>query len=296
MTRMTTGAVTLLAAFATAGVTNAQPPPLPERANEALVFQNDGAIDEAITAWTDVATGIEQIVLQGAALQAPVPRDAQRLAAEAWFSVGFLGREEPTQSIAAYTRAVLLDPAMAKAYYNRGNMKFLQARYREALEDYQISADLEEDAHTHYNLGNARLVTGDCRGAVETYRHAEGLSGADTPPYMSRNRIYAMIACGDLEQAANELDKSTVPNKAKDLQALKDISDLIGDSDVSTSYRHDPSMGFVVTVRAAADQERKTYKMVGTAGNAGSTGSTAARSARGGEGIAFSVEVTPAGR
>ena len=290
MTRMTTGAVTLLAALAAAGAANAQTPPLPQRASEALAFQEGGQIDEAIKAWTDVATGVERMVLQAA-----VPGDARQIAAEAWFSVGFLGREEPAESIAAYTRAVLLEPAMAKAYYNRGNMKFLQGRYRGALEDYQISADLEEDAHTHYNLGNARLFTGGCRGAVEAYRHAEGLRGAGSiRPYISRNRIYAMIACGDFAEAKKELGELALPNKLGDLSVLEDIISLIGgDSDVPTSYAFNPSTGFVVTVRA--DAEPREHRMAGTAGNAGSAGSTAVRGARGGEGVAFRVEVAPAG-
>ena len=287
MTSMTTGAVTLLAALATAGIANAQPPPLHQRASEALAFQEGGQVDKAITAWTDVATGVEQIVRQAA-----IPGDARRIAAEAWFSVGFLVREKPAESIAAYTRAVLLEPAMAKAYYNRGNMKFLQERYREALDDYQISADLEEDAHTHYNLGNARLFTEDCRGAVEAYDHAEGLTGAGRIPYISRNRIYAMIACGDFAEAKEELRESAVPNKDSDLQALEDIIRQIGDvSDVSTSYAFDPSTGFVVKV--TVDAESREFTMAGTAGNAGSTGSTAVQDARGGDGVAFRVAVAP---
>ncbi|MBO5915320.1 MAG: tetratricopeptide repeat protein, partial [Bacteroidales bacterium] len=53
-------------------------------------------------------------------------------------------------------------PGFIYAWYNRGNMRFMQKDYRSALEDYNRAIELNEDfAEAWYNRGVTRIYLGE---------------------------------------------------------------------------------------------------------------------------------------
>ena len=60
-------------------------------------------------------------------------------------------------AIAAYNRAIALDPRFVDAYINRGNAKATLGQERAALADYDRAVALApEDAYAYYNRGCAK--------------------------------------------------------------------------------------------------------------------------------------------
>ena len=79
-----------------------------------------------------------------------------KIAAHAWFSVGYLV-EELKEKVSAYDQAIRLDPNLAQAYNNRGGAKVALERYQAAIDDYGEAIRLEpKDAQAYYNRGFAK--------------------------------------------------------------------------------------------------------------------------------------------
>ncbi len=81
------------------------------------------------------------------------------LAADSWFSVGYLllSKGDFKGAMDAYDKALRLHPSYAKAYNNRGKSKFFLNQYDEALVDYDEALRLDPDhANAYYNRGEAK--------------------------------------------------------------------------------------------------------------------------------------------
>ncbi|MCY4612177.1 MAG: tetratricopeptide repeat protein [Nitrospira sp.] len=121
---------------------------------EADSFQKNDMIDKAIEKWRDIANSVKQ-------------KD-KTLAARAWFSVGYLTREkvrgDPDKivlqdSIAAYSKAIRLNPKYADAYYNRGLAKVELGQYQDAITDYEKAIRLKpNDLSAYYNLSKTKQL------------------------------------------------------------------------------------------------------------------------------------------
>ena len=106
--------------------------------SQAVSLQQQGKRDDAIEKWRAIA-----LLAEGS---------DNKLAARAWFSIGYLGRE-PENTIAACDEAIRLKPDYAKAYYNRGNAKVALDLKNEARKDFETALELARKAN------NAKIVT-----------------------------------------------------------------------------------------------------------------------------------------
>lgn len=92
----------------------------------AVKLQERGSLEESIERWRAVAIVSEE--------------SDKDLAAQAWFSVGYLCRKHDKgaseKAIDAYSRAIGSRPDFAGAYNNRGVSKASLDRLKEAIEDY----------------------------------------------------------------------------------------------------------------------------------------------------------------
>ncbi len=96
--------------------------------------------------------------------------------ADAWFDVGFCADRDPTSfptAIAAYERAIEIDPVHVPSLINLGNVYYELGQFRRAREIYARAAAVDDqNPRTHFNLANACDELGDLLGAVRAYRRA----------------------------------------------------------------------------------------------------------------------------
>ena len=108
----------------------------------AVSLQREGKREQASEIWRGVAHVTED----------------QGLAARAWFSVGYLLRDNrPEKAIRAYDNALRLDPSGAGAYTNRGIAKTQLGCYEEAIADFDQAIRLNPKlAEAFFNRGLAK--------------------------------------------------------------------------------------------------------------------------------------------
>lgn len=101
---------------------------------------------------------------------------AEPRSADAWFDVGFCADRDRASfpaAIAAYQRALDLDPEHVPSLINLGNVFYELGQFDRAREQYARAAALDaENPRTHFNLGNACDEMGDLLGALRAYRRA----------------------------------------------------------------------------------------------------------------------------
>jgi len=79
----------------------------------------------------------------------------------------------------SYTRALDINPQLATAFNNRGNLFRSRKQFAEALQDYRQALELEPGAiDTHYNLGQLALLQGDFAVGWPKYEWRERIEAA----------------------------------------------------------------------------------------------------------------------
>jgi tetratricopeptide (TPR) repeat protein len=114
--------------------------------------------------------------------------------ADAWFDIGFFADRERSgypRAIAAYERALRIDPHHVPALINLGNIYYELADYERARSIYARATLIDsENPRTHFNLGNACDELGDLLGAARAYRAALAL----WPRYADAHFNFALVA------------------------------------------------------------------------------------------------------
>lgn len=114
--------------------------------------------------------------------------------ADAWFDVGFCADRDrasfPT-AIAAYKRALEIDPEHVPSLINLGNVYYEMSHFDLAQDAYGRACAIDPDnPRTHFNLGNASDELGDLLGAMRAYRAALAL----WPGYADTHFNLALVA------------------------------------------------------------------------------------------------------
>ena len=160
----------------------------------AVDLQRQGRNKEALEKWRAIASIAERI--------------DNNLAARAWFSVGYLVRDESLEDcISANDRAIRLKPDYANAYNNRGNAKGKLERYEAALADFDQAILLKPDhAGAYSNRGVAKYELGRHEGAVADYDEAIRLKPDYAEAYI--NRSVANQKLGQYEGAVADCNEA----------------------------------------------------------------------------------------
>lgn len=114
--------------------------------------------------------------LGGVATMPPQRSSARTREADRWFQRGLELEETGApveQAVAAYEKAIELNPLAAGALVNLGTIEYRRNRFKEAERYYRKA--LEVDANyplAHFNLGNLFDEMGDTRRAFEHYQKA----------------------------------------------------------------------------------------------------------------------------
>ncbi|MCS6938716.1 MAG: tetratricopeptide repeat protein [Roseiflexus sp.] len=131
-------------------------------------------------------------------------------AAQTFFRLGWLyqtSRNSLAQAVAAYTRAIALNPNNPIAYYNRGIACAEQGDLARAIADYTRAIDLDPKyAVAYYNRALARCKQGDLVGAIADYDNVLLLDPGDARACASRGM--ARYSQGDLDGAVADFDRA----------------------------------------------------------------------------------------
>ena len=108
------------------------------------------------------------ISLAGLALVLAAADAVQGMAYEALVSFGLAEgrRQRFEEAAAAFDRAIALDSARPEAWTERGGLRFLQARYPEAVRDLQQALERREDTYARELLASALYLAGGFDEAV----------------------------------------------------------------------------------------------------------------------------------
>ncbi|RZJ66378.1 MAG: tetratricopeptide repeat protein [Flavobacterium sp.] len=133
-------------------------------------------------------------------------------------------------AIADYSVAIKLDPALANAYYHRGELYERQENYANAIADYSQCIVLDSRSYkAHFARGYARSVTDDVKGAIEDYSRCIGMDPMKAMAYINRGYLYHSLkaydkAISDFDRALqiNRNDGETYANRGFSKAFLKD--------------------------------------------------------------------------
>ena len=125
--------------------------------------------------------------------------------------------KHPVGAIAELDRAIELDPELAVAYYNRGNIKFSLGEHNGAIADYDRAIEHKRDfAEAYNNRGNAKSNLGERRGAIADYDRAIEHKRDFAEAYNNRGIVKADD--GDRSGAMADLDRA-IELKPDDMEA-----------------------------------------------------------------------------
>ena len=182
---------------------------------DALSFQQQGEIENAIEKWHAVALVAEE--------------SDNSLAARAWLSIGFLLLSKGDSSfnkeiLDAHNKAIDLMPDYAGAYINRGNVHINLKKYEKAFADFKKAIDLEPNyAEAYFNRGNLHAKLKEYEKAFADYDEALRLKPNYAEAFYNRGTTKAELHRKD--EARKDLEKAIIlaqeTNKAELIKLVK---------------------------------------------------------------------------
>ena len=158
--------------------------------SEVISIQQQNRTDEAMKRWRAIAN-----ITEGT--------DDGR-AAEAWFNIGYLTSPNNVEgenfegAIAAYDKAIELNPNLPVAYYNRGNAKISLGQTPSAIADYDEALRLNSSYVLVYiNRGNAKAQLNRIDEARRDFETALNLAQAEGSANLM---IQARVALNNLDR------------------------------------------------------------------------------------------------
>ena len=182
----------------------------------AVSYQSEGKADEAIELWRSIARFSEG--------------DYQDLAAQAWFSIGYLiHAKNPADSIPAYDKAILLNPRLAGAFTNRGNAKAALERYQDAIFDHTEAIRLDRSvAEAYNNRGVAKQMLKLYEEAIADHSKAIFLNPDLLKAYSNRGEC--KFELGLVDEARADLETArTLARKAGEIGLASDLEHRLSD-------------------------------------------------------------------
>jgi tetratricopeptide (TPR) repeat protein len=167
------------------------------------------------------------------------------------------GRYE--EAIAAYQRAIELDPEDAAPHNGLGIVYRAQGRHEEAIAAYQRAIALDpEDADYHNNLGIAYQHAGRYEEAIAAYQRAIELDPEYAVPRVGLAGVYRHI--GDTDASSRHVEQSRRLLAPDDYYNKACIESIAGNADAALKYlakalerapgmqnwaRRDPDLAFI---------------------------------------------------
>jgi tetratricopeptide (TPR) repeat protein len=119
----------------------------------------------------------------------------------------FIDSKDFENAIAAYTKAIELDPKYAMAYYNRGNAYRALGKREQTITDYSKAIELDPKyVYAYNNLGAVYRSLGKNEQAIADFNKAIELNPKDAYAYSNRGNAHR--ALGKNEQAIADFNKA----------------------------------------------------------------------------------------
>ena len=131
--------------------------------------------------------------------------------APAWSNLGAtLGElDRPADALAAFERALALDPLSPQALNNVGVVRRELGRLTDSEKAFRQVIELTPRlAFGHYNLGHTLFLQGRFQAALSAYAEGQALDLEKNPVQASRLAL-CKVATGDTEGALRELQRAT---------------------------------------------------------------------------------------
>ena len=196
------------------------------------------------------------------------------------------------QAIEHYTKAIQLDPQMARAYYNRGNAESNLANYEEALKDYSKAIQLDPYySESFFNRANANADLCRFQAAIDDYDEATRLGSKNA--LFNKGNILIVTGCFDealqcYKEA--ELKGTDISGVSNNRRSLEKVIDTIGDREYTMKKSEVPyEVPYFVSVQIVGyDDETECIPFQGRVGNTGNFPS--GKGFPGGEGFVIIIE------
>ncbi|MCY3664045.1 MAG: tetratricopeptide repeat protein [Gemmatimonadetes bacterium] len=223
----------------------------------------------------------------------------------------YIGRTDQSekryrQAIEHYTKAIELNPQMARAYYNRGNANSDLKDYEEALKDYSKAIQLDpEYSDSFFNRANANADLCRFQEAVADYDEAIRL-GSENALFNKGNVLVLLGRFDEALQCYRESPLNRMDNAGalENRRAVEKVIDIIGNQDYTikkskldvidsmeytTKKSKEPRCVLVLSVLIAGYEEKKEY--ISFQGRVGNTGNfPSGEGFSGGDGFVVIVE------
>ncbi len=134
------------------------------------------------------------------------------------------------RAIAAYSRAINLDPKMTSAYVNRGSAYAAKGNYDRALADYNQAVQLDPaDMATRFNRGNVYRKRREYSLALNDYSEAIRLDPTDPDAYFNRGEVLRRMK--RLPEAAADFQRVIKLSAGKDEAGAEQARRLLQELD-----------------------------------------------------------------
>ncbi len=157
---------------------------------------------------------------------------------DVWFLLGMYAQRtgDSQRAIESYDRAVAADARGYRALINRGNVRFEEGDYAQAIRDYTAAAERNpRAAEALYNLSVARGASYDFQGQARAIAEARAISEPSVDEWSSRLTLSRVVpAAYSVERARQHIERWNSQPKSRRLPG------------------HLPERGLLATVRSPA--------------------------------------------
>jgi tetratricopeptide (TPR) repeat protein len=136
---------------------------------------------------------------------------------DAWFLIAMYAERagDYSRALTAYGRAIESDPKDYRALVNRGNVRFIEGDYVEAIGDYEEAARRAPDAaEAFYNLSVARSEIYDFKGQERARARALEISRRDVDNWSSRPPLSRVVPAAYRLSIARERSERWTPRSS----------------------------------------------------------------------------------
>jgi tetratricopeptide (TPR) repeat protein len=127
-----------------------------------------------------------------------------------------------------YDKALETDPTSQKGIFNQGGAYYQQEKYEEALQNYEIAAEMLDDkterAGAYHNLGNTYFKSQELEKSIEAYKNSLRLNPYDEDTRYNLALAQSMLQQQEQQQQDQNQDQQDQQDK-EDQQDQQDQQD-----------------------------------------------------------------------
>jgi len=128
-----------------------------------------------------------------------------------------------------YSEVLEADPTSQKGLFNQGGAYYQQEKYEEALQNFEIAAEMLDDpterAGAYHNLGNTYFKSQDLEKSIEAYKNALRINPGDEETRYNLALAQSMLKQQEQEQQENQDQNQDQEDQNQEDQENEDQQD-----------------------------------------------------------------------